>query len=52
MDYQGGPSRIMYIYKWKMEAEEDSQKEMCLWMTLSEKASTGYFCFENGGKGP
>lgn len=25
---------------------------MCLWMTISEKASTGYFCFEDGGRAP
>lgn len=36
----------MYIYKRKMEAEEKGQKEMCLWMTLSEKASTGYFALK------
>lgn len=35
-----------------MEAGEEGLKEMCLWMTLNEKASTGYFCFEGGGRGP
>lgn len=47
-----GPVESCIFISEKMEAEEEGQKEMCLWTTLSEKASTGYFCFENGDRGP